>query len=158
MRGELLVGTLVNSAQGILKLGLPSVNVVGAGLFSARSNPLFTYLVFLMVAFSHQEGKQVLRDVSFTAKQGEITPLVGPSGGGRSTTARRAATFWDAGAGQILLGGQDIIAVVPETLLRSYSVVFQDVVLFNTSFMENIRIGRNDATDDEVIRAPRLAR
>lgn len=212
IRGELLVGVLVNSAQGFLKLGLASVIITGASLLSSGSIPLFTYLVFLMVAsrvyapisevfnnlaalfyldvrinrmnemeglpiqqgstdfgqdhfditfdnvgFSYNEGQQVLYNVSFTAKQGEITALVGPSGGGKSTAAKLAARFWDIDAGSITLGGKDISTIDPETLLQYYSVVFQDVVLFNTSVMDNIRIGKHDASDEEVMRVAKLA-
>jgi ATP-binding cassette subfamily B protein len=114
-------------------------------------------IVFDHVHFSYETGKQVMRDVSFAARQGEITALVGPSGGGKSTAAKLAARFWDVDSGKILLGGQDIGTVEPETLLQHYSVVFQDVVLFNTSVMENIRIGKRDATDEEIRRAARLA-
>jgi ATP-binding cassette subfamily B protein len=114
-------------------------------------------IVFDRVDFAYEEGKQVLQNVSFTAKQGEITALVGPSGGGKSTSAKLAARFWDAGSGEILLGGQNISKIEPETLLKNYSVVFQDVVLFNTSVMDNIRIGKRDATDEEVIRVAKLA-
>lgn len=112
---------------------------------------------FNKVDFSYESGKQVLKDVSFTAKQGEITALVGPSGSGKSTAAKLAARFWDIQDGKIKLGGQDISLIEPETLLKSYSVVFQDVVLFNASIMDNIRIGKRDATDDEVMRAACLA-
>lgn len=212
IRGELLIGLLVNSSKGLLKLGLASVILVGAGLLVAGSVDLFTYLVFLILAtlifepinevfnnlavlffldirinrmremealpvytgrtefspenfdiefdhvdFSYETGKQVLRDVSFTAKQGEITALVGPSGGGKSTSAKLAARFWDVNSGRILLGNQDIKEIDPETLLKYYSVVFQDVVLFNTSVMENIRIGRHGASDEDVLRVAGLA-
>lgn len=112
---------------------------------------------FDRVAFSYESGKQVLKDVSFTARQGEITALVGSSGSGKSTAARLAARFWDIQGGQIRLGGRDISGIDPETLLKNYSVVFQDVVLFNASVRENIRIGKRDATDEEVMRAARLA-
>ncbi|ADN35224.1 ABC transporter related protein [Methanolacinia petrolearia DSM 11571] len=210
--GELVIGLLVNSSKGLLKLGLVSVILVGAGLLVAGSVDLFTYLVFLILAtlifepinevfnnlavlfyldvrinrmremealpvytgrtefspenfdigfdhvdFSYETGKQVLRDVSFIAKQGEITALVGPSGGGKSTSAKLAARFWDVNSGRILLGNQDIKEIDPETLLKYYSVVFQDVVLFNTSVMENIRIGRHGASDEEVLRVAGLA-
>ncbi len=213
IRGELLVGGLVNSAQGILKLGLASVIIVGAGQLSSGSIPLFTYLIFLMVAsrvyspvsevfsnlaalfyldvrinrmkemetlpaqqgedvfhpdyydiefrnvdFSYEKKRKVLHNVSFTARQGEITALVGPSGGGKSTSSKLAARFWDIDKGKILLGGQDISKIDPETLLQCYSVVFQDVVLFNTSVMNNIRIGKHDASDEEVMRVAALAR
>jgi ATP-binding cassette subfamily B protein IrtB len=211
-RGELLTGGLVNSAQSLLKLGLASVILVGAGLLASGSIELFKYLIFLMIAasiynpvsevfnnlaalfyldirinrmnemealpvqqgktdfspesydivfdqvdFSYEEGKQVLQNVSFTAKQGEITALVGPSGGGKSTSAKLAARFWDIDLGRILLGGQDISETEPETLLKHFSVVFQDVVLFNTTVMDNIRIGKRDATDKEVMHVAKLA-
>lgn len=110
------------------------------------------------VGFSYKEGEQVLRDVSFTAKQGQVTALVGPSGGGKSTGAKLAARFWDVDKGRILLGGRDISSVEPETLLKSYSIVFQDVVLFNNTVMENIRLGRKGATDQEVMAAAGAAR
>lgn len=109
------------------------------------------------VDFSYESGKQVLRKVSFTAKQGEITALVGPSGSGKSTAAKLAARFWDIQSGTICLGGEDISRIEPETLLKNYSVVFQDVVLFNASIMDNIRIGKRDASDEEVMRAARMA-
>ena len=112
---------------------------------------------FEHVSFAYEEGKQVLNDVSFTARQGEITALIGPSGGGKSTAAKLAARFWDVNSGRITLGGVDISTVDPEALLRNFSVVFQDVVLFNASVMDNIRIGRRDATDEEVLRVARLA-
>ena len=211
-RGELMTGVLVNSALGILKLGLASVIIFGARLLATGKADLFTYLIFLTVGsrvyepvgevfnnlaalfyldirinrmnemealpiqngksefrpknydivfdrvnFSYKENKQVLQDVSFTAKQGEITALVGPSGGGKSTSAKLAARFWDIDSGKILLGGEDINEIEPETLLQNYSVVFQDVVLFNTSVMENIRIGKRNATDEEVLRVAKLA-
>jgi ATP-binding cassette, subfamily B, bacterial IrtB/YbtQ len=114
-------------------------------------------ITFDNVSFAYESGKQVLQGVSFTAKQGEITALVGPSGGGKSTAAKLAARFWDVNSGKILLGNQNIGEIEPETLLKNYSVVFQDVVLFNASVMDNIRIGRRNATDDEVIRVARLA-
>jgi len=212
IKGELLVGTLVNASQGILKLGLASVIVVGANMLSTDNIELLTYLVFLMVAsriyapvsevfnnlaalfyldvrinrmnemealpvqqgktefnpknynivfdnvsFSYEEGKQVIQNASFTAKQGEITALVGPSGGGKSTTAKLAARFWDVDQGSVLLGGYKISEIDPESLLKHYSVVFQDVVLFNTSILDNIRIGKRDATDEEVLHAAKLA-
>lgn len=113
---------------------------------------------FRHVNFSYETGKQVLQNVSFTARQGEITALVGPSGSGKSTAAKLAARFWDIQSGRIMLGGQDISLVEPEALLKNFSIVFQDVVLFNASIMDNIRIGRRDATDEEVMRVARLAR
>lgn len=197
IKGELLAGALVNSAQSFLKLGIPSVVIVGATLLISEKTDIFTYLIFLMIAsriynpinevfnnlaalfyldirinrmnemqslpvqngktnfstnsyditfenvdFAYESGKQVLNNLSFTAKQGEITALVGPSGGGKSTAAKLAARFWDIDSGKIMLGKTNINEIEPETLLKNYSVVFQDVVLFNTSIMENIRIGK----------------
>ena len=107
--------------------------------------------------FSYNTGETILKDVSFTAKQGEVTALVGPSGGGKTTVSRLAARFWDIQRGTITVGGMDISKVDPETLLSFYSIVFQDVTLFNNTIMENIRIGRKDATDAEVLAAARLA-
>lgn len=114
-------------------------------------------IVFDHVAFSYGEGKQVLKNVSFTAKQGEVTALVGPSGGGKTTVSRLASRFWDIDKGKITVGGADISRIDPETLLSVYSIVFQDVTLFNNTILENIRIGRKDADDDEVIAAAKLA-
>ena len=112
---------------------------------------------FQQVDFAYEQGKQILKNLSFTARQGEKTALVGPSGSGKSTAARLAARFWDIQSGKITLGGQDISRIDPETLLTNYSVVFQEVVLFNASIMDNIRIGKRDATDEEVRRVARLA-
>ena len=105
-------------------------------------------------AYNHEE---VLHDVSFTAKQGEITALVGPSGSGKSTLARLAARFWDVQSGSVSLGGVDLRQIAPEELLKNYSIVFQDVVLFNDSIYNNIKIGREDATEEEVYAATKLA-
>ena len=112
---------------------------------------------FKDVSFFYNEDKQVLKNVSFTAKQGEITALVGPSGSGKTTAAKLAARFWDIQGGTITLGGEDISRIDPETLLKNFSIVFQDVVLFNTSIRDNIRIGKRDATDEEILRAAKLA-
>lgn len=109
------------------------------------------------VSFSYNSGERVLNGVSFTAKQGEVTALIGPSGGGKSTAAKLAARFWDVDSGRITLGGTDINTVEPEKLLSAYSIVFQDVTLFNNTVMENIRIGRQGATDKEVLTAAREA-
>ena len=109
------------------------------------------------VSFAYNTGEQVLSGVSFTAKQGEVTALIGPSGGGKSTAAKLAARFWDADSGKITLGGTDVKTVDPEKLLSAYSIVFQDVTLFNNTVMENIRIGRQGATDEEVLAAAREA-
>jgi len=211
-RIELITGAMVHSAQGILKLGLASVIIIGAQLLASSSIELFTYLIFLVIGahiyepvnevfnnlaalfyldvriqrmkemeamptqkgstdfytnhyditfdqvnFSYESDKPVLQNVSFTAKQGEITALVGPSGGGKSTTAKLAARFWDVDSGKITLGGKDISTINPESLLQNYSVVFQDVVLFNASVKDNIRIGKRNATDEEIIRVAKLA-
>ena len=114
-------------------------------------------IVFDHVGFKYSDDTDVLKDVSFTAKQGQVTALIGPSGGGKTTISRLAARFWDTGSGRITLGGEDISKIDPETLLSKYSIVFQDVTLFNNSVMENIRIGKSGATDDEVIEAAKLA-
>ena len=212
IKGELLLGALINFSYVILKLGLPSVILAGAYLLSTGSVSIFAYLVFLVVTariynpimevmdnlalllflgvrikrmkemdamprqegktefqpknydmefnnvdFSYIEGVQTLKDVSFTAKQGAVTALVGPSGGGKSTVAKLSARFWDIDKGIITLGGEDISQIDPETLLNYYSIVFQDVTLFNSSVMDNIRLGKKDAPDKDVIRAARLA-
>lgn len=109
------------------------------------------------VEFSYKDGEQVLSDVSFTAKQGEVTALIGPSGGGKTTVSRLAARFWDNDKGTITVGGMNVSKIDPEKLLSLYSIVFQDVTLFNNTVMENIRIGKKDATDEEVMAAARLA-
>lgn len=114
-------------------------------------------ITFDKVAFAYNEEEDVLKGVSFTAKQGEVTALVGPSGGGKTTVSRLAARFWDVSEGSITLGGEDISKVDPETLLSMFSIVFQDVTLFNNTVMENIRIGRRNATDEEVIAAAKAA-
>jgi len=114
-------------------------------------------IAFHNVDFSYLEGVQTLKNVSLTAKQGEVTALVGPSGGGKSTVAKLSARFWDIDRGKITLGGTDISLINPETLLQSYSIVFQDVTLFNASVMDNIRLGKKNATNEEVLHAARLA-
>ena len=114
-------------------------------------------IAFENVSFSYNTGEQVLDNVSFTAKQGEVTALIGPSGGGKSTAAKLAARFWDVDRGKITIGGQDVRKVDPEKLLSAYSIVFQDVTLFNNTVMENIRIGRQGATDEDVLAAAKEA-
>lgn len=114
-------------------------------------------ITFDHVGFAYNTGETVLKDVSFTAKQGEVTALVGPSGGGKTTVSRLAARFWDVSRGKITVGGMDVSKVDPETLLSLYSIVFQDVTLFDNTILENIRIGNKDATDEEVLAAARLA-
>ena len=115
-------------------------------------------IVFDHVSFAYREGDGVLDGVSFIARQGEVTALIGPSGGGKSTACKLAARFWDASGGKVTLGGVDVATVDPETLLKYYSMVFQDVVLFRDTVMENIRLGRRGATDEEVIAAAKAAR
>ncbi len=113
-------------------------------------------IVFSDVSFSYGED-EVLHGISFTAREGEVTALVGPSGSGKSTCARLAARLWDVTGGSIKVGGVDISTVDPEALLTDYSMVFQDVVLFDDSVMENIRLGRYGASDEEVLAAARAA-
>ncbi|MBR2066846.1 MAG: ABC transporter ATP-binding protein, partial [Solobacterium sp.] len=113
-------------------------------------------IVFDHVHFSYDK-EEVLKDVSFVAKEGEITALVGPSGSGKSTCARLAARLWDVTEGSILVGGIPISTIDPETLLRDYSMVFQDVVLFDDSVKENIRLGKKGASDEEVYAAAKAA-
>lgn len=114
-------------------------------------------IAFNHVGFAYNTGETVLKDVSFTARQGEVTALVGPSGGGKTTVSRLAARFWDIDRGEITVGGMDISETDPETLLSLYSIVFQDVTLFDNTIMENIRIGNKNASDEEVMAAARLA-
>ena len=112
---------------------------------------------FSHVGFAYDSSERVLEDVSFTAKQGEVTALIGPSGGGKTTVSRLAARFWDTDQGMIRVGGMDISRIDPETLLSLYAIVFQDVTLFNQSILDNIRLGRKDATDEEVLAAAKMA-
>lgn len=209
---ELLNGTLVTSAQMILKIGMATTVLVGASLLVSGSISFMIFLMFMLAAtrlyqplsgclqnlsavystllvvermksieeqkiqqgredaayrgydivfdrvgFSYKEGEPVLREVSFTARQGQVTALVGPSGGGKSTSAKLAARFWDIDKGTITIGGCDINKIEPETLLKSFAIVFQDVVLFNNTIMENIRLGRKGASDEEVLAAARAA-
>ena len=114
-------------------------------------------VVFDHVGFAYPGGEVVLKDVSFTAKQGEVTALVGPSGGGKTTVSRLAARFWDIRKGKITVGGMDVAEIDPEKLMSLYSIVFQDVTLFDNTIMENIRLGKKGATDEEVMAAARLA-
>ena len=112
---------------------------------------------FSNVGFSYTTGEEVLKDVSFVARQGQVTALIGPSGGGKTTVSRLASRFWDIDRGKITIGGMDISKTDPETLMSMYSIVFQDVTLFNNTILENIRRGKKDATDEEVIAAAKLA-
>jgi len=128
----------------------PTAN--GAAHFAPNGHDI----AFENVGFAYDD-KQVLRNVSFTAKEGEVTALVGPSGGGKSTCARLAARLWDANEGRITVGGVDVSSVDPEALLGDYSMVFQDVVLFDDTVMENIRLGKHGASDEEVLAAAKAA-
>ena len=114
-------------------------------------------IVFDHVGFAYNDGEVVLKDVSFMAKQNEVTALVGPSGGGKTTVSRLAARFWDIRKGKITVGGMDVAEIDPEKLMSLYSIVFQDVTLFDNTIMENIRLGKKGATDEEVMSAARLA-
>ena len=113
-------------------------------------------IVFDHVGFAYNSGETVLRDVSFTAKKGEVTALVGPSGG-KTTVSRLAARFWDYQKGSITVGGMEVSQIDPEKLMSLYSIVFQDVTLFDNTILENIRLGRKGATDEEVLAAAKLA-
>lgn len=120
-------------------------------------NPNNFDIEFKDVKFAYEEDKETIKDVSFTAKQGEVTALIGPSGGGKSTIAKLAARFWDIQDGKITIGGEDISEIDPEALLKHFSIVFQDVTLFDNSILENIRVGKKDATDEEVLAVAKLA-
>ena len=156
-----LEGALQNlSAIISTKTNINRMNEIFAQPIQKGSNQLTNKgydIVFDHVGFAYHTEETVLKNVSFTTKQGEVTALVGPSGGGKTTVSRLAARFWDIEKGKITVGGMDISQIEPETLLSLYSIVFQDVTLFNNTILENIRIGRRDATDEEVIQAARLA-
>ena len=211
IRGELVTGLFVNGASVIMRLGVATTILTGAGLILSGQIDFMLLFLFLMVitriyapfdqslaliaelfvsqvsadrmnalfdtpiaegaeafhpkghdiVFDHvnfaYDEKAVLHDVSFTAKEGEITALVGPSGSGKSTCARLAARLWDVTGGAIRVGGVDIATVDPEVLLTDYSMVFQDVVLFDDTVMENIRLGRRGASDAQVMAAAKAA-
>ena len=158
---EPMSGNLINLGMlNLLTVPVERMNEIAnhpAQTGTTQFHPAGYDIRFENVGFSYDEEKTVLKDVSFTAKQGEVTALVGPSGGGKTTVSRLAARFWDVTRGRITVGGQDISQIDPETLLGVYSIVFQDVTLFNNSILENIRVGRKDATDAEVLAAARLA-
>ena len=158
---EPMSGTLVNlAAINALQINVDRINEINSTKEqegSADFSPNGYDIVFDHAGFSYEDEKDVLSDVSFTAKQGEVTALVGPSGGGKTTVSRLAARFWDADKGSITVGGIDVKSVDPETLLGAFSIVFQNVTLFNNTVMENIRVGKKDATDEEVLNAARLA-
>jgi len=209
---EFLGGISLALSNILLKLGIVTVAVTGAGMLIAGEINILIYIAFLMLTASIylpiegiltfmtmlttlesvvgrikeiktmpvQEGKtemkvksydiefknvhfgyddySVINGVSFIAKQGETTALIGPSGSGKTTLTKLAARFWDIDSGQILLGGEDISKVDPETLLKNFSIVFQDVTLFNASIKDNIRVGKKNATDEEILKAAKVAR
>ena len=158
---EPMSGTLINlAAINALQVNVDRMNEINntkEQTGSADFVPNGYDIVFDHAGFSYEDEKTVLSDVSFTAKQGEVTALVGPSGGGKTTVSRLAARFWDVDKGKVTVGGVDVSTVDPETLLGAFSIVFQDVTLFNNTVMENIRVGKKDATDEEVLVAARLA-
>lgn len=125
---------------------------------SERFEPQGFDVTFNHVSFGYREGRDVIRDVSFTARQGQTTALVGPSGCGKSTLSKLACRFWDVSRGSVTVGGVDVSGVDPETLFQAFSIVFQDVVLFDDTIANNIRIGRADASDEAVREAARMAR
>lgn len=209
---ELTTGTLIVSAQGILRLGFAAVTLTGIKLFLNGEIDFLVYLMYLFtisrlydplsvvliqigdifnslltikrmkdineqkiqegakefscdnydivfenVEFAYNNNEKVLNGISFAAEQGQITVLAGESGGGKSTAVKLAARFWDVTKGKITLGGVDISTVDPEVLLEKFSIVFQDVVLFNGTILENIRIGKRGASDEEVYMAAKAA-
>lgn len=209
---ELTAGTLIVSAQGILRLGFAAVTLTGIQLFLNGEIDFLVYLMYLFtisrlydplsvvliqigdifnslltikrmkdineqkiqegakefscdnydivfenVEFAYNNNEKVLNGISFVAEQGQITVLAGESGGGKSTAVKLAARFWDVTKGKITLGGVDISTVDPEVLLEKFSIVFQDVVLFNGTILENIRIGKRGASDEEVYMAAKAA-
>lgn len=209
---ELTTGTLIVSAQGILRLGFAAVTLTGIKLFLNGEIDFLVYLMYLFtisrlydplsvvliqigdifnslltikrmkdindqkiqegakefscdnydivfenVEFAYNNDEKVLNGISFAAEQGQITVLAGESGGGKSTAVKLAARFWDVTKGKITLGGVDISTVDPEVLLEKFSIVFQDVVLFNGTILENIRIGKRGASDEEVYMAAKAA-
>ena len=146
---------LIDMRESLARMG--AIEQEPAQVGSVDFAPQGHDIVFDGVSFSYENGEPVLTDVSFTAREGEVTALVGPSGSGKSTAAKLAARFWNVNAGHITVGGVDVAGVDPETLLTDYTEVFQDVVLFNGTVMENIRLGRRAATDEEVLAAARAA-
>ncbi len=156
-----LAGALVNLAGVFISLKsvdrMKEFENTGVQTGKESMSPKGYDIVFDNVTFSYDTSETVLNGVNFTAKQGEVTALVGPSGGGKSTAMKLAARFWDIGSGTITMGGEDVNTIDPETLLKEISIVFQDVTLFNNTVMENIRIGKKSATDDEVIEAAKNA-
>lgn len=158
---EPLNGSLVNlAALNALELNVNRMNEISDCEEQKGSEALTNDgydIAFEHVGFSYKDGETVLKDVSFVARQGEVTALIGPSGGGKTTVSRLAARFWDATKGRVTVGGMDVAQTDPEALLTLYSIVFQDVTLFDNSILENIRVGKKDATDEEVIAAAKMA-
>ena len=158
---EPMAGTLINlGALNAAQVNIDRTNAMNSIKKQdgkADFTPKNYGIEFHHVGFEYNDDESVLNDVTFTAKQGDVTALIGPSGGGKTTVSRLAARFWDATKGRITFGGEDISTIDPEALLKYYSIVFQDVTLFNNTIMENIRIGKKDATDEEVLLAAKLA-
>lgn len=152
MLAELFMATEVAAPR--MKALYDEVAATGSESFLPQGHDV----TFEDVTFSYGEGDEpVVSNVSFVAKEGDVTALVGPSGSGKSTLTKLAARFWDADGGRVLVGGVDASIIDPETLLKDYSVVFQDVLLFDDTVMGNIRLGRRDATDEEVLAAAKAA-
>ena len=158
---EPLSGSLEQlAAMNTLQIPVERMSEIESGYVQEGNdefNPDGYDIEFNNVGFAYNAGETVLEGVSFTAKQGEVTALIGESGGGKSTAAKLAARFWDVDKGSITVGGVNVNSVDPETLLKAYSIVFQDVTLFNNTVMENIRIGKQGATDEEVLQAAKEA-
>jgi len=158
---EPLNGSLMNlAALNALTVNVERMNEISEGYEMTGREELTNRgcdITFDHVSFAYETGEQVLCDVSFTAKQGEVTALVGPSGCGKTTVSRLAARFWDPTGGRITVGGMNVKETDPEALLSLYSIVFQDVTLFDNTIMENIRVGKKDATDAEVMEAAKRA-
>jgi len=158
---EPMNGSLMNlAALNALTVNVDRMNEISEGYEMTGSEKLTNRgcdITFDHVSFAYETGEQVLSDVSFTAKQGEVTALVGPSGCGKTTVSRLAARFWDPTGGRITVGGMNVKETDPEALLSLYSIVFQDVTLFDNTIMENIRVGKKNATDAEVMEAAKRA-
>jgi multidrug ABC transporter, permease/ATP-binding protein len=158
---EPLAGSLENlAAMNTLQVPIERMNEIENGYVQEGSDafhPNGYDIEFKNVSFAYNTGETVLKDVSFIAKQGEVTALIGESGGGKSTAAKLAARFWDVDEGEIMVGGVNISTIDPEVLLKAYAIVFQDVTLFNNTVMENIRVGKCGATDEEVLKAAKEA-
>lgn len=154
--------TTLENLSGIVSLNVPCERMNGILEYSVQSGSEQLInngydITFDHVGFAYNKEETVLENVSFTARQGEVTALIGPSGGGKTTVSRLVARFWDIDKGRITIGGMDISTIDPESLMSLFSVVFQDVTLFNNTIMENIRIGCKNATDEEVLAAAKLA-